>query len=164
MNGCVSFHPASPSELEAVWAYNIAAHPGDRRWEAWREDYIALNRAGLGRTWVVTVGDEIAGEGTLLFDPSCGAVGGRLALADGRTRANLNALRMKKAYEGRGLMSGLTKAMEARAKARGFGVMTIGVEEKERRNRAIYRHWGYVTPLFEVVEDGERVLYYEKTL
>lgn len=54
--------------------------------------------------------------------------------------------------------------MEQHARARGITRLTIGVEEKEGRNRAIHAHWGYTEALFSEREDGEEVLYFCKEL
>ena len=56
------------------------------------------------------------------------------------------------------------KAMEAHARNLGYTTLTIGVEESEIRNRAIYRHWGYVNHIMTETQDGEQVLYFAKEL
>ena len=159
---------ATPADLEALWAKNIARNPGDERWAAWREEYIGFNRSGLGRTFAILCGGEPVGEGTLLFSPACSAIAGRLALADGRTVANVNALRIEKAHEGRGHMSRLVRMMEEWAAARGYARLTIGVDAAETRNLAIYLHWGYDEYVMAEEEDeilrAGPVLYYAKTL
>ena len=76
----------------------------------------------------------------------------------------VNALRIRKPYEGQGHISALIKEMERYAATRGFTRLTIGVEKREMRSRAIYRHWGYTEFLGEAIENGEIVLYYVKTL
>lgn len=164
MKPVFDFHPASPEEFEALWAFNVDTHPRDGRWKVWRAEYAALNALGIAETWVVTCNGDPVGEGTILWKPACSAIGGRIELADGRKNANLDGLRMRKAFEGQGLMSCLVKAMEAKAKKNGFDVMTIGVDEKEKRNCAIYDHWGYRTLIYKTWEDGEPVLYLSKEL
>ena len=164
MKPVFDFHPASREEFDKLWDFNVNTHPEDGRWRVWRAEYAALNALGIAETWVVTADGEPVGEGTILWKPGCSAVNDRLFIADGRTRANLDGLRMRKAYEGKGLMSRLVKHMEATAKERGYGVMTIGVDEKEKRNCLIYDHWGYRTLILKTWEDGEPVLYLSKEL
>ena len=159
---------ATLSDLETLWRKNIAQHPGDERWAAWREEYIGFNRSGLGRTFSILCDGEAVGEGTLLFSPACSAIAGRLALADGQTTANVNALRIEKAHEGRGHISRLVRMMEEWAAARGYARLTIGVDAAETRNLAIYLHWGYDEYVMAEEEDeilrAGPVLYYAKTL
>lgn len=159
-----AYRAATFIDLERNWAKLIAAHPDDARWVHWREEFIANNRSGAARTYVVLCGDEPVGEGTLLFSPACNAIAGRIALADGVRTANINALRIEKAHEGRGHISALVGLMEAQAAQMGYQRLTIGVEEKEKRNQAIYRHWGYNRLVLTAVEDGETVFYFEKVL
>lgn len=155
---------ATEQDLQQLWDKNIARHPGDPRWQRWSEEYIRYNREGLGITFAAVIGGEAVGEGTLLLSPQCRAINGRTALADGAATANINALRIEKRYEGRGHISALVRMMEQYALQRGITRLTIGVEECEMRNRAIYTHWGYTTFLFSEQEDGETILYYGKEL
>lgn len=156
--------PATPEDLARIWQKNIDANPGDHRWLRWREEYIGYNRSGVAQTFVVCADSEPVGEGTLLFSPACSAIRGRHALADGGLVANLNALRIEKAHEGKGQISRLVKRMEQAAADRGCTRITIGVEPGETRNLAIYLHWGYDEfVLLEQEEEGP-VLYYAKEI
>ncbi len=157
---------ATSADLETLWRKNITQHPGDPRWPAWREEYIGFNRSGQGRTFAILCGGEAVGEGTLILSPECRPAGGHLALADGRTTAYVNALRIEKAHEGQGHMSRLVRMMEDWAAARGFTRLTIGVDACETRNIAIYLHWGYDEFILAEYEDDPAVpvLYYAKTL
>ena len=156
--------PATPEDLERLWTYNIESHPGDARWVRWKTEYIGYNERGVARTFAVLADGVPVGEGTLLFDPGCKAVNGRLVLADGKRVANVNALRIQKTHEGKGQISRLVALMEQAAREMGYTRLTIGVDECETRNRAIYEHWGYTRLLFSEMDDGELVLYYEKEL
>lgn len=161
----MEYRPATRDELEALWAWNIAQSPGDLRWVGWREEYIGYNCTGDALTFaVVDDGGVPIGEGTLLLSPTCRPVAGQSALCDGRAVANVNALRIRKAQEGRGHISRLVREMEAHARARGITTLTIGVDAKEARNLAIYLHWGYTRFLFSEMDEGELVLYYAKTI
>ncbi len=155
---------ATEPDLIQLWDWNISVNPGDQRWTAWKQQSIQDNRDGRALTFAVICGGVPVGEGTLLVSPACGAIGGRTELADGVAIANVNALRIRKAYEGRGYISALMRCIEAFAAQRGYQRLTIGVEERETRNLAIYLHWGYTQFVTSAVEDGTLVLYYAKDL
>ena len=158
------YKKASAFDLERIWNKSIAENADDPRYPMWKALFISYNESGMAATYVVTADGEPVGEGTLLFSPECRAVRGRLYLADGKNTANINALRIGKAHEGQGHISRLLRLMEKEAAARGITALTVGVEEDEARNRAIYAHLGYTEPITEEEEDGTRVLYYQKTL
>lgn len=155
---------ATDEEFELLWQQNIEAHPDDPRWRAWREEYAASRPAGYSETFAVLSDGKPVGEGTLLYSPACGAIHGRTVLANGGSTANVNALRIQKAYEGRGGISALVRTMEAHARKRGISLLTIGVEAANARNLAIYLHWGYRTLVHTETEEGSLVLYYAKEL
>lgn len=73
-------------------------------------------------------------------------------------------MRIRKIFEGQGHISALMRVIEQEAQQRGFRRLTIGAEAKEARNGAIYRHWGYDKLVLRAQEDGEEILYFEKTL
>lgn len=159
-----AYRAATPDDLARIWDRNIADNPGDGRWTAWKQEYVAYNQTGKARTFVVLHNGEPVGEGTLLFSPECAAVGKRTQLADGSHTANVNALRIEKAHEGKGHISRLMRLMEHYAAAQGYKILTIGVEARETRNLAIYLHWGYGRFVMPAVEEGELVLYYAREL
>ncbi len=159
-----AYHPASPDELDQLWARTIASNPGDDRWKRWRDEYIQYNQTGAAKTFVVTADGIPVGEGTLLLSPDCAAIHGRLDLADGKNTANINALRIHEDYEGKGHISHLVKQMEAWAKEQGIATITIGVEAQESRNLGIYLHWGYQRLVCHDIENGVLVLYYAKDI
>ncbi len=78
--------------------------------------------------------------------------------------ANINALRIQKAYEGKGHISKLINEMEKYAVHNGISRLTIGVEAKETRNLAIYLHLGFTEFLFYQTEEDGLVLYLGKNL
>lgn len=160
----LEYRLGTEGELEAVWDWNVAQNPGDPRWARWKEEYMGYNREGQGLTFLVLDKGEPVGEGTLLLSPGCRPVAGRPGLCDGRRTANVNALRIRKAYEGRGHISRLMGELERYARGRGVTRLTIGVDAKEARNLAIYLHWGYQELLFSQWDEGELVLYYAKDL
>ena len=155
---------ATVEDLEALWNRNIAENPGEECWLRWKRQFMADNASGAAATFAVIDGQEPVGEGTLLFSPECRAIRGRLALADGKTVCNINALRIRKEYEGRGYVSALVKEMERYARELGYERITIGAEAAESRNLAIYLHWGFTEFLLTEGEGQELVLYYGKKL
>ena len=155
---------ATREDLEDLWNRNIAENPGEECWLRWKRQFIADNESGAAATFAVIADGEPVGEGTLLFAPECRAIRGRLALADGKTTVNINALRIRKEYEGRGYVSALVREMERYAATLGYSRITIGAEAAESRNLAIYLHWGYDRILMTEGEGPELVLYYGKEL
>ena len=160
----VVYRKATAEDLETIWDYQIAINPDEPAWVRWKKQFIDDNRSGAAATFVAVVDGIPVGEGTLLFSPECRAIRGRLALADGETATNINALRIRPAYEGKGYISGLVKYMEAYAKDLGYRRITIGVEAVETRNLGIYLHWGYDKFLLTEGQAEELVLYYGKEL
>lgn len=155
---------ATREDLETLWNRNIAENPGEECWLRWKRQFIADNESGAAATFAVIADGEPVGEGTLLFSPECRAIRGRLQLADGKNTVNINALRIRKEYEGRGYVSALVKEMERYAASQGYTRITIGAEAAESRNLAIYLHWGYDRFLIHEGEGQELVLYYGKDL
>ena len=164
MDGGFSCGPASQEGLERIWEKNIARNRDDSRWVRWREEALKNFAAGQTAPFLVYRNDEPVGEGTLVFSPACEAVRGRTCLADGSSTANINALRIERAYEGQGHISALMRMMEAHAASLGYRYLTIGVEAAESRNLAIYLHWGYTEFVMSEIEDGALVLFYRKKL
>lgn len=158
------YRRATRADLEALWARSIRDNPGDPRYIRWRDQFIRDNASGAAATFAVIIGGEPVGEGTLLLTPECRAVRGRQCLADGKTTANINALRIRAEFEGQGHISQLVRLMEHSAREMGCQRITIGVEESAHRSRAIYAHWNYVNLVLKEYEDGEQVLYFAKDL
>lgn len=154
---------ASAQDLEEIWNMNIARNPDDKRWTKWKTEYISYNCSGMAKTFVVVCDGHPVGEGTLLFSSECKAVCGREGLVNTYT-ANVNALRICKEYEGQGHISKLMHMMERYAAAEGYTRLTIGVDAVETRNLGIYLHWGYNAFVMSEVDEGELVLYYQKTI
>lgn len=126
--------------------------------------FIDNNRSGKAATFLVLHNNDAVGEGTLLLSPACSAIAGRKVLCDGKSIANINALRIQKNYEGKGHISKLMQEMEQFAVRNHLSKLTTGVEAKETRNLAIYLHFGFTEFLFAEVEDGELVLYFGKQI
>lgn len=164
MTAMTTICEATPGLLEKIWDYNIANNPDEPDWVRWKREYIGYNADGMAKTFMVLADGEPVGEGTLILSPECKAVIGRPALADGKTTANVNALRIRKEFEGQGHISRMMRAMEEYAKSIGITRLTIGVEAAETRNLAIYLHWGYTDFVCSTGEDGTLVLYYGKNI
>ena len=73
----MSYRLATTDDLDRLWNGNIADHPGDQRWLRWRDEAIRYHLSGQSAAFVIGLPDRIIGEGTLLFSPSCVAIGGR---------------------------------------------------------------------------------------
>lgn len=165
MNGGIAmfcYKKATLDDLETIWDRNIRENPDDPRYIRWKKQFINDNISGAAATFVILADGIPVGEGTLLLSPDCRAIRGRTCLSDGKTTANINALRIQEQYEGQGHISKLMKEMERYAKSIGITRVTIGVEATETRNLGIYLHWGFDRFLMHEVEDGELVLYYGK--
>ena len=160
----VQYRKATAEDLEIIWDYQITANPGEEAWIRWKKQFIDDNNSGAAATFVAVVDDVPVGEGTLLFSPACRAIRGRLELADGKNVTNINALRIRKAYEGRGYISNLVKFMEDYAISHGYSWVTIGAEAVESRNLGIYLHWGYDQFVMSEGEGEELTLYYAKKI
>ncbi|MBQ8604252.1 MAG: GNAT family N-acetyltransferase [Oscillospiraceae bacterium] len=156
--------PATLPLLEKQWDKTITTHPGDIRWVKWKDEYISYNKTGMAITFLVVIDGEPVGETTLITSPRCLAVKGRPTLCDGRTVANVNAVRITKAHEGQGHISQLVKVVENYARRQGYSRLTIGASADNQRNNAIYRHWGYDEIVLTEQEGGEKVIYYRKNL
>lgn len=159
-----SYVPATTEILNQLWDKNIANHPGDERWVNWRTDYKEYNNLDWAKTFAVVKDGTAVGEGTLIFNPHCKATAGNHLLADGKDRVYLNALRIEKQYRGYGHISTMVKIMEDYARSLGYTYVTIGVDDSNEKNKAIYTHWGYTDLVFTEIEDGELVLYWGKKL
>jgi len=167
MNGGIAmfcYKRATLDELEQIWNRNIADNPEDPRYLRWKNQFMEDNASGAAATFVILVDGSPVGEGTLLLSPDCRAIRGRTSLCDGKTVANINALRIQESYEGLGHVSNLMHVIEDYAKVQGLSRLTIGVEATETRNLGIYLHWGYDQFVMSEEEDSVLVLYYGKDL
>ena len=160
----MDYRKATETDLELIWDENIRNNPNDSRWIRWKEQFIRDNRSGAAVSFVAAEGEIPVGEVTLIISPECKSEKGRPMLADGKRIANINALRIKKAFEGLGHASALVRVLEGYAKEIGITRLTIGVEAREARNVAIYLHWGYTELVHYETDDGELVLYYAKEI
>ena len=160
----MEYRKATLTDLENIWAKDIAKHPGDERYVRWKSQYIENNLNGKCTTFVVVDGENPIGQITILFSPDCSPVKNKPLLCDGISIANMNAFRIEKQYEGQGHVSKLVKMAEDYAKNQGIKTLTIGAEAKESRNLGIYLHWGYNTFVMHEIYEGDLVIYYKKEI
>lgn len=160
----IAYEKATREILNRIWDKSIEENPNDPRYIRWKQQFLSDNENGAAATFVILADGAPVGEGTLLLSPDCRAIRGRRELCDGEKTANINALRVKKEYEGQGYISALMKTMERYARSIGIEKLTIGVEAAETRNLAIYLHWGFTEFILYEEEDGELVLYYSKEI
>lgn len=160
----MEYRQATPQELDVLWDHSIAEHPDENCWIGWKKEYIDYNRSGKAKTFAVICHGEPVGEGTLILSPECKSVVGRSVLCDGKSTANVNALRIRKRYENQGHISKMIRAMESYAHQIGISKLTIGVEAVQTRNLAIYLHWGYTEFLMSEGDGSAPVLYFGKNL
>ena len=142
-------------EFDLLWDRNEQSDPGEPLWPIWRQRFRQRIDLGQAVTFGVILEGDPVGEGTLELN-----TGKDSRLCNGKDTAYLAALRIRKEFEGLGHISRLVRVMENHGKILGFSRLTIGVEEENLRNRAIYRHWGFREFLFR--EEG--VLYYAKDI
>ena len=153
------YRPVTREEFDILWDRNIGENPEEPMWPIWRQRFRQRIDLGQAVTFGVILDGDPVGEGTLELD-----TGKDPRLCDGKTTAYLSALRIRKEFEGMGHISRLVKTMEEQVRSLGYNTLTIGVEESEVRNRAIYRYWGYVNHIMTETQDGEQVLYFAKEL
>ena len=158
------YRRATRDDLEKIWDKDILAHPGDERYVRWKREYINNNEGEKCITFVVLDGENPVGQITLILSCECSSVRNRIELCDGVERANMNAFRIEKEYEGQGHISKLVKIAEEEAKKRNVKFLTIGSEAKESRNLAIYLHFGYTEFVTSFTEDNELILFYGKRI
>lgn len=155
-----AYRKATLEDLETLWNRHIAENPKDDRYLRWKRDFIERNRLDQAATFVVVRDGEPVGEVTLAHHQN----GTRSLLADGKSTGYIQALRIRKEYEGQGHVSRLMRALEAYARELGYSTLTIGVEATETRTLGMYLHWGYDQFLMSEMDDGELVLFYAKDL
>lgn len=160
----IRYRQATIEDLEKIWDKDIEQNKGEDCYIRWKQQYVEYNETGKATTFVVLDEDEPIGQITVLFSPECSAVKNRPLLCNGKTKANMNAFRIDKKYEGQGHISMLVKMAEKYAKDKGITYLTIGSEAKESRNLAIYLHFGYKEFITSLIEDGELILFYGKSI
>jgi len=157
---------ASPAEMNRKWDYEIRQHPGEENWKAWKEEAISNALAGRSIPYYGFLDGMIICEATAVPDPDLPPAG-REKMPD--HTVELSAFRTVKAYRGKGYFSRLMDFMLEDLKRKGYRKAVVGVEPEEKRNREIYRHWGFTEEICsgtETYPDGTviDVLFFGKTL
>lgn len=164
INFMFRYELATLESLIKLWDKNIQNNQNERCWKQWKKEYINYNENGLTKTFIIFYDNDPIGEGTLIFSPKCKATKCQPMLADNKTVANINALRISKEFEGQGHISKLLDLMENYASSQGYDYLTIGVEAQETRTLSIYLHLGYNKLVKYSKENGKLVLYYKKDI
>lgn len=157
---------ASLQEMEEKWHYEIARHPGESNWIIWKEEAISDFRAGRSIPYYGILDGTIICEATAMLDPA--SVQNGAGMVDDKT-AYLCAFRTVTEYRGQGYFSKLLRFLLNDLNGRGFTKAILGVEPKEEKNKAMYKHWGfteYIKSATEQYPDGSviKVDYYWKQL
>ena len=153
-------------EMNRKWDYEIRLHPGEKNWIVWKDEAIEGLRTGQSIPYYGFLDGEIICEATAVTDPDFGP--GSEGVQKEHT-VELCAFRTNREYRGKGYFSKLMDFMQQDLKQKGYTRAVVGVEPAEKRNREIYRHWGFTEHIFtgsETYPDGTviDVEFYGKTL
>ena len=116
----MEYRKATIEDLEKIWDKDILDNPNDENYVRWKHQYIQNNILGKCATFVAVDDNTPIAQVTVLFSTDCSAVKDRPMLCDGKIRANMNAFRIEKKYEGQGHISKLVKMAEQYAKNQGI--------------------------------------------
>ena len=155
---------ASMEEMKQKWDYEIAQHSEKENWIVWKGEAIESVRTGRSIPYYGILDGTVICEATAVlnpdFEPACGKTDQTVELC---------AFRTNKQYRGKGYFSKLMRFLQEDLKQKGYRRAVVGVEPEEKRNREIYRHWGFTEPVAsgtETYPDGTviQVEFYGKTL
>ena len=155
---------ADPGEMNRKWDDEISRHAEKENWIAWKSEAIESARMGRSIPYYGILDGTIICEATAVLKPGCGQAAGETEPA-----VELCAFRTNKEYRGQGYFSRLMRFVQEDLKRKGYRKAIVGVEPDEKRNREIYRHWGFtelVSTGTETYPDGTviRVEFYGKQL
>lgn len=142
---------ASPGEMNRKWDYEISRHPGDKNWIVWKEEAAENFRTGRSVPYYGIL------DGTVVCEATAAPFPGIPGEGEAERCAELCAFRTIKGFRGKGYFSKLMDFMLTDLKLKGFTKAIAGVEPDERRNKEIYRHWGfteYIRTGTETYPDG----------
>ena len=129
----VRFRPALMEEEGAVGALRRAC--------GWSAETVAQQframREGKREIWIAECEGYLVGTNTIEWSAD------DRSLADGQHRAHISNLVVHPTYRRRGVGRGLMAAVEAAARRRGYGIITIGVDKGNDYARALYERRGY---------------------
>ena len=154
----------SLDEVIAIHNENLLKSKDKDNWTYWKDQAIKNVQEGKVIYYYGILNNEIICEAASALDKSAIQNGDDLV---NKIRAYLFAFRTKKEYQNKGYFSKLFKFMLNDLKTRGYLEFTLGVEEQELRNRAIYNHYGFnefIKKDYEYEPNGNKykVLYYLK--
>ena len=158
---------ASLDELEKKWQYEIDNATNDKdNWVKWKKQMIDRYNLRKIIPYYGILNGKIICECTAAIDPS--VIQNSENLIDEKT-AYLFAFRTITEYQNQGYFSKLFKFMLDDLRTKGYERVTLGVEPKEKRNKAIYTKYGFtehIKDAKEIYPDGTiiDVEYYGKKL
>lgn len=158
---------ASLQEMNTKWDYEIAHSGADREnWIVWKKRNMENYRQGYIIPYYGILEGTIICEATAMLHPDI--VQNSSGLVDSHT-VYLSAFRTIDGFQGKGYFSRLFHFMINDLRHRGFTRATLGVEPDEKKNRAIYAHYGFTELIKsdqEYYPDGTviNVEYYGKAL
>jgi GNAT superfamily N-acetyltransferase len=126
---------ASAEEMEQKWDYEIGIHAEKENWIAWKGEAIEGARSGRSIPYYGILDGTVICEATAIPNPD-------LKQAPDHA-VELCAFRTNRAFRGQGYFSRLKDFMLKDLKQKGYRRAIVGVEPEEKRNREIYRHWGF---------------------
>ena len=129
---------ASMEEMEHKWDYEIAQHSEKENWITWKSEAIESARAGKSIPYYGILDGTVICEATAVLNPDLGQACGKP-----EHTVELCAFRTNKEYRGKGYFSKLMTFLQEDLKQKGYRRVIVGVEPEEKRNREIYRHWGF---------------------
>ena len=129
---------ASMEEMEQKWNYEIAQHSEKENWIVWKSEAIESAKAGRSIPYYGILDGTVICEATAVLNSDFGQAYGK----SDRT-VELCAFRTIKEYRGKGYFSKLITFLQEDLKRKGYKQAIVGVEPEEKRNREIYRHWGF---------------------
>ncbi len=165
---CADFLCRVPTieDMEKKWDYEISNAEDPENWIAWKKKYISYFQNKYSIPYYGFLNGKIICEATAMLNPDIVQNSENLVSL---YTVYLCAFRTVSEYQGKGYFSKLFQYMIDDLRKRGFRRATLGVETDERKNREIYRHYGftqYIKQAAEVYPDGSmiQVDYYAKNL
>lgn len=157
---------ASIDDMNRRWDYMISNASKKENWSIWKDENIRKFKMNKIIPYYGILNGEIICEATAVIDKNL------VQNSDGLvndTTVYLTGFRTNKEYENKGYFSKLYKFMEDDLKSKGYIFLTLGVEPNEERNKAIYKHYGFVEHIKndkEVYPDGTEIVveYYGKKI
>ena len=126
--------------MEEKWDYEIKLHPGQENWIIWKAEAIKNYQTGRTIPYYGIFNGTIICEATAVVDP--GEVQNSAGMMD-ETTAYLCAFRTIKEYRGEGYFSRLLRFVQNDLKQKGYTKAVLGVEPDDKKNKAMYTHWGF---------------------